>query len=739
MSDGGGRAPAAAGGVLSVALDLPLRQCFDYLPPAAAGGRVAPGQRVLVPLANKRRVGLVLAVNASSSLPADRLRPAAALLDDEPLLRPRELALLEWAASYYRHPIGEAVFAALPAPLRAGRSAAMRPALRWHAAAAGRAPDRAPRQAALLALLRARPEGMDEAALNEAFPGWRPLLRKLAQRGLAEARPEPIGLPGAPAPAEPVAVPVPTPAQDEACRRVQSALERYGAFLLDGVTGSGKTEVYLRCAERVLAAGRQVLVLIPEIGLAGQTLQRFAARFAAAGVVVLHSGLGDAERARAWLQARAGGAGVVIGTRSAVWVPLARPGLIVVDEEHDLAFKQQDGFRYNARDVAVARAYREGVPVVLGSATPSLESLHNAETGRYSHLVLPERAAAGPPAMRLVDVRDQPLRDGLAEPVLAAMDRELRDGGQVLVFMNRRGFAPAVVCLECREAYACDRCDARLVYHLDTGRLRCHHCEAARPYPSPCPRCGASRPYLVGQGTQRLEHALARRFPAYRMLRIDRDATRGKGELERRLALARQGSARLLVGTQMLSKGHDFPHLGLVVLLDTDSRLYGADFRAPERLAQLLLQVCGRAGRAARPGAVHLQTAFTEHPLLRAVAAADYHGFARMALAERAAAGLPPFSALTLLRAEARHRERVTEFLGAARELARRWPGPEVLGPAAAPMERLAGNYRGQLLVSAADRAVMATFLEPWVPAIEALDAARRVRWSIDVDPQDIL
>lgn len=735
-------APPYQGPVLQVALDVPLRRLFDYLPPADAGpDALEPGQRVEVPFGRGKRIGIIVAIAAGSPLPRARLRHALALLDRSPLLGPDTLTLLGWAAGYYRHAPGEVMFAALPALLRAGRSASLPVSLRWSALpGAAEAPQlrRAPRQAALLRLLAEAGDGLTESALDLAFERWREPLRKLAERGLVQSRADAAAV--RPSQIPPVADrPALTAAQAAACEAVAAAAGGFQTFLLDGVTGSGKTEVYLRCTELALERGQQVLVLIPEISLAGQTLARFAERFRPAGVAVLHSGLTDSERLRAWLQARAGEVGVVIGTRSAVWVPLARPGLIVVDEEHDLSFKQQEGFRYNARDVAVVRARRDAVPLLLGSATPSLESLYNVEQGRYQSLRLPERAGASAPSVHIVDIRNQPLREGIAEPALATIERHLAGGGQVLVFMNRRGWAPAVVCLGCGEPYSCARCDARLVYHRREERLRCHHCGAERAFPCPCPACQEEVPYLVGQGTQRLEAALAERFPGYRILRIDRDATRRKGELERHLRLARDGAARLLVGTQMMSKGHDFPNLSLVVILDTDGRLYGADFRAAERLAQLLVQVSGRAGRADRPGTVLLQTAFPDHPLLAAVAAGDYHHYARAALGERAGAGLPPYSAMALLRAQAKGREQVNAFLGAAALLAGEADGPEVLGPAPAPMERLAGDYRGQLLVIAAGRPLLGSFMDRWLPAVEALESARRVRWSIDIDPQEIL
>jgi primosomal protein N' (replication factor Y) len=518
-----------------------------------------------------------------------------------------------------------------------------------------------------------------------------------------------------------------------------NAAAGFRCFLLDGVTGSGKTEVYLRCIRDRLAANQQCLVLVPEIGLTPQLVERFRRRFPVP-VAILHSGLADSERLRAWNAVREGTARIVIGTRSAIFTPLRRPGLLVVDEEHDASYKQQDGFRYSARDLAVWRARELGVPLVLGSATPALESIENARSGRYERLVLADRAgAAGQPAVRLIDARAHPPQDGLTQPLIAAIRRHLAADGQVLIFLNRRGYAPTLVCPGCGDVIGCDRCDARMVLHQKRGRITCHHCGSDRPVPAACPACHAElRP--VGQGTERIEEALAREFPGEPMERIDRDTTRRRGEIERRLARVRSAEARLLLGTQMLTKGHDFPGVTLVGIVDVDQGLFGTDFRSAERLAQTFIQVAGRAGRADRAGEVYLQTLFPDHPLLRVLVGQGYGAFAELALAERQRAGWPPWSSLALLRAEATERPAVFAFLDEVAVLARAGgrPGVRLLGPAPAPMERRSGRYRGQLLVQATARRDLQRFLPEFRAAITALPAQRRVRWNLDVDPSEL-
>jgi primosomal protein N' (replication factor Y) (superfamily II helicase) len=556
-------------------------------------------------------------------------------------------------------------------------------------------------------------------------------------------------------PAKAPARPTPTGEQTAVLEQLVPAILSGGfaPFLIHGVTGSGKTEVYLRVVERALRLGRSALVLVPEIGLTPQLVDRFRRRFAAP-MAVLHSALTDHERLLAWREAFSGRARIVLGTRSAVFAPVPDLGVIIVDEEHDMSFKQHEGgFRYSARDLAVVRAQRGGVPVVLGSATPALETLHNVTTGRYTRLVLTRRAAeAAPPRLSLIDLRSSAVRAGISTPAVQAIARHLASGGQVLVFLNRRGYAPTLLCTACGWLAPCRDCDARLTVHLAAGRLRCHHCGADTALPERCPQCGFAVK-AVGQGTERIEETLATLFPGTPCIRLDRDVVRRRGDMEEAMRRMASGEARILVGTQMVTKGHDFPNVTLVVVLNADQGFFSTDFRAPERLAQTIVQVAGRAGRGEKAGEVLIQTEFPDHPLLRSLLAEGYDGFARVALAERSQASWPPFSRLAAVRDSAKTAEAALAFLTEARKSAEDLRGARdgsacggrrearairFLGPAPAAMAKRAGRYHAQLLVESADRAALHHFLAAWLPALESLPSVRRVRWALDVDPIEI-
>ncbi len=723
--------------IVRVAVPVPLPRLFDYrLPP---GDPVAPGSRVLVGFARRRLVGVVVETVAESAVPDDQMQDVLALLDPAPLLGVELLATLRWASRYYQHAIGEVVAAALPAALRSAKPLP-RPGTDMLALTdAGRvalAEPRRRRGTRVDALLEQLAAGNGEAdALDASVPGWRAAARSLRARGWLDAHRRNGTARTWPA----VAGPPLNAAQAAARAEMSAAGSSFTPFLLDGVTGSGKTEVYLGAIADVVARGAQALVLVPEIALTPQTVRRFHERLGFE-VALLHSGLSEGERARAWLAAERGDAPVVLGTRSAVFVPLARPGLIVVDEEHDASYKQQDGFRYHARDLAVVRAKALGVPLVLGSATPSLESLANVAAGRYRHLRLAARAGvARPPDLRIMDLRRKRVVDGLAVDSLRTIGEHLGAGGQVLVFRNRRGYAPVLFCHGCGWSAQCSRCDRPLTVHRGAARLRCHHCGAEEPMPASCPACASPALGAQGVGTERLETMLAERFPNVPVVRIDRDSTRTRGGRDALLDGLDADGARILVGTQMLAKGHDLPGLTLVVVVGVDEGLYSVDFRAGERLGQLVVQVAGRAGRAERRGSVILQTHHPQHPLLTALLEGGYPMLARRLLAERAAASLPPFAQLALMRAEAKRPAHALEFLEAAAAIARAPGSPVVLhGPLPAPMPRRAGYVRSQLLVEAAERPLMQAFLADWLPAVRALPLARRVRWSIDVDPVEM-
>ena len=732
--------------VLAIAIEAPLRRLFDYLPPPQVDpSALKPGLRLWVPFGRRRVVGVLVEVRDRSEFPLDKLKAAAGLIDDEPVIDEKLLDLLRWSADYYRHPLGEVIAAALPAPLRSG-TGAHESEERWSLSAAARTgslPEitaRASRLRDMAAWLSQR-EHAGAAELATLSPRWRDHLRELEKRGwVTRLRQDIAGLPYSTGNTiARVPGPEPTPEQAAAITSIDAAQGGFTSFLLHGVTGSGKTEVYLRAIEAVVARGQQALVLVPEIALTPQLVSRFAARFDAP-LAVLHSSLTDQERLRAWRAARSGAAPVVIGTRSAIFAPLANPGLIVIDEEHDASYKQQEGFRYSARDLSLVRAQRLGIPVVLGSATPSLESLERVRSGRGTLLELPNRTGgAKPPLLHLIDLRKHAETQGIATPTLLTMKKHLDAGGQVLLYLNRRGYAPSLFCPACGWVAPCPRCDARLTVHQRERALHCHHCGTHQPIPETCPNCFEPvKP--VGQGTERIEETLGRLFPDLPLARIDRDAMRKRGSLEEALERIHRGEVRILVGTQMLTKGHHFPDVSLVVVLNADQGLFGTDFRASERLAQTIVQVAGRAGRAERAGEVLIQTEFPEHPLLAQLVTGGYDAFAEAALAERREAQWPPFTRIAVLRAEAAGRETPMAFLDLARDLAQECAvaGIELLGPAAAPMERRAGHYRAQLLVHGANHSQLQRLFSRWLPLVEELPEARKVRWSLDVDPLEL-
>ncbi len=735
------------GRILAVAVDAPLRRLFDYrAPPQHEPVPLQPGQRVWVPFGRRKAVGVIMELREQSDVPEGRLKDALALIDRDPVLDPVLLDLLRWSADYYRHPPGEVIAAALPVALRNGAEA-MATAERWALSAAARTGSaepigmRATRLREMADYLAAHgPAGAAE--LGALSTRWRDHVRELEQRGwVIRVREDtlPTWASGLALDAVRAIGPELSAHQRQAVDAIESAHGTYASFVLHGVTGSGKTEVYLRAIAEVVARGEQALVLVPEISLTPQLVARFAERFPGP-LAVLHSGLTDTDRLQAWRAARSGLARVVIGTRSAVFAPLTRPGLIVIDEEHDASYKQQDGFRYSARDLALARAQRLGIPVVLGSATPSLESLERVRAGRAQRLDLPNRTAgAKPPSLHLIDLRAHAETQGMATPTMLTIRRHLDAGGQVLVYLNRRGYAPTLFCPGCGWVAPCPRCDARLTVHQRERSLECHHCGTHRPIPEICPDCGeAVKP--VGQGTERIEETLAAMFPAYTLARIDRDAVRKRGALEATLDRIQSGEVRLLVGTQMLTKGHHFPEVTLVVVLNADQGLFGTDFRAAERLAQTIVQVAGRAGRADKAGEVLIQTEYPDHPLLQQLVTGGYEAFATAALAERELARWPPFARVAVLRAEAPGRAAPQEFLERAKAYALECgvDGVEMLGPASAPMERRAGHYRAQLLLHAASHSPLQRLLARWVPMLEEAPGARKVRWALDVDPLEL-
>lgn len=723
--------------LVRVAVPVPLTRLFDYLLDASLPVPQV-GCRVRVPFAGREVTGVVLELPDSSDMAADQLKPVVAVLDQEPLLDAGFMANLLWASRYYQHPVGEVFEAALPVLLR--KSGALPEAgvgaLRLMAAGTDALAQDGPRIGkrgrALLEALVSGPKPLPE--LDQIHPGWRVPARRLRDRGLVEDCRLPVS---------PLRTQASTPSlnadQQNAVDAVGSALGSFDPFLLDGVTGSGKTEVYLALIAKVIAEGKQALVLVPEISLTPQATRRFRERLGF-DIAILHSGLSETERAKAWLSAARGEARVILGTRSAVFVPLAKPGIIVVDEEHDASFKQQDGFRYHARDFALVRARSLDIPVVLGSATPSLESMANAEAGRYRTLRLPQRAgSARPPSLQVMDVRKKRLRHGLAVLTLERIAESLGRGEQVLVFRNRRGYAPVLICQACGWSAQCKRCDRPMTVHRGAARLRCHHCAAEARMPVACPQCAMTTLAPQGQGTERLEETLREQFPDVPILRVDRDTTRSRSGRDAVFEQLEGEGARILVGTQMLAKGHDLPGLTLVVVVGVDEGLHSVDFRAAERLGQLIVQVAGRAGRADRPGAVILQTHHPDHPVLLALLEGGYPALTRQLIKERRGGSLPPFVHLALVRAEARQMHQVNAFLQSALDLAGSpRNGLALHGPLPAPMPRRAGYQRAQLLIEASERNRMQAFLPEWLARVRELPDARKVRWSIDVDPVEM-
>ena len=721
-----------------------MREPLDYLPIAGREAASLPaGSRVRVPFGRRHAVGIVTGHAAHSSLATDRLRRVSELLDAEPLLDAALLELLRRTAEYYHHPLGEVIAAALPRLLRGGVSAAaveqyaaLTPA---GAAVAGTGePRRAPRQRALLELLAADSGEASASRLDALEPGWRPAARGLQQRGwLKLAERLETGPAGPPESRAEASGPALTDAQAAAVAAIGAAAHQFSCLVLEGATGSGKTEVYLCATAEALARGERVLVLVPEIGLTPQLIGRFRERFFIP-MALLHSGLSDGERLRAWRMARSGEARIVMGTRSAVFAPVQGLGLIIIDEEHDASYKQHEGgCRYSARDLAVWRAQQLKVPVLLGSATPALETMHNLASGRYTRLLLPRRAdQAAAPRIALIDLRAHAVHAGIGGPVLQAIGRHLEEGGQVIVYLNRRGYAPTLLCTSCGWIAPCHSCDARLTVHQGANQLRCHYCGAQEALPERCARCGyAVKP--VGQGTERVAETLQAMFPTHALARLDRDVARAHTRVEAVMESVLSGAARILVGTQMVTKGHHFPGVTLVVVLNADHGLFSTDFRAAERLAQTIVQVAGRAGRAERAGEVLIQTEYPDHPLLQQLLAGGYEGFASGALAERAAAGWPPFSCLALLRASSRAPAAALRFLAAARAQAGKPAQVRLLGPVEATMVRRAGRYHAQLLIESPERAPLHRFLHGFVAALETLPEARPVRWALDVDPLD--
>ncbi|AMG30417.1 primosomal protein N' [Grimontia hollisae] len=726
--------------IAQVALPVPLYKTFDY---CIAGERPVVGGRVRVPFGKQYKVGVVTALTDSSDFPLEQLKPINAVLDTSPLWTPPLYKVLNWASGYYQYPLGDALATVMPGALRKGKPATRERERYWQLTETGKTQplsslSRAPKQARVLTLLRHGAMAHSDLLEEDLTAA---VLKAVEEKGWIETTNAQPTKPWQPDYAVMEEKPRLNSEQAMAVATI-NANPDFACYLIEGVTGSGKTEVYLNLLEPVLTRGQQAMILVPEIGLTPQTINRFKRRFNVP-VVVMHSALNDTERLNAWLAARDNEAAIIIGTRSALFTPCKSLGIIIVDEEHDASYKQQDSFRYHARDLAVMRGHEENIPVVLGSATPCLESLHNAKTGKYHHLILSVRAGNALKTQNgVLDIRGLYLEAGLSAPLIAEMRKHLSQGNQVMLFLNRRGYSPAMMCHECGWLAECQRCDAYYTLHQSSHELRCHHCGSQRPIPHQCGSCGSTQLISVGVGTEQLEAQLETLFPEYKTIRIDRDNTRRKGSLEAYLNAIHNKEYHILIGTQMLAKGHHFPDVTLVALVDVDSALFSNDFRAPERLAQLFIQVAGRAGRASKPGYVLLQTHHPEHALLQSLVRKGYDSFAADALNERKMAHLPPFSYFALIRAEAHHSSEVEQFLHQARTVLEATPIPDdecaVMGPAPAPLHRRAGRFRWQLVFQAPNRRILQQRLSMALPAIRQLPLAKKVRWSLDIEPQDM-
>jgi primosomal protein N' (replication factor Y) len=725
--------------VARIALPLPKPRLFDYLVEDRDG--LAVGLCARVPFGPGEKTGVIVALDPADAMPHEKLKPLRELLIDVPPLPGAWLAMAEFAARYYQHPLGEVIATALPPGLKRAVRLPREDDPLLAATAEGRAALAAAKKltralAAVSLVCSAGPmrrsamlEQLDEAAaasLRDARnKGWLEVVAAGSDIAMLDA----MQL---------------NTQQAAAVETMSAALGRFESFLLHGITGSGKTEVYLQLIAATLAQGKSALMLVPEIGLTPQLLERVAARFPGARLVALHSGLADGARSRGFVQALRGEVDIVLGTRLSVFAPLPNLGLIVVDEEHDASFKQQEGLRYSARDMAVWRARNEGFPIVLGSATPSLETWLHADAKRYTRLSLTLRAVAeAPPVVKLVDTRRMKLDQGLSPHLVDALRERLIRGEQSLVFLNRRGYAPVIACPSCNWISACKHCSANMVFHQADAILRCHHCGAEEQVPRTCPTCGNHDVHAFGRGTQRLEERLGEYFPSARILRVDRDSVKTPAQWEAVRNQIDAGEVDILIGTQMLAKGHDFPRLTLVGIVGADASLYSSDYRAPERLFQQLMQVSGRAGRAELPGEVLIQTEFVDHPLFRHLASHDFPGFAAMQLGERKQAGFPPYSYHAVLRAEAPELKDAVEFLKTTRMAAQLITTETSLpvrlfDPVPMRLVRRARQERAQLVLEADSRPVLQTLLSSWVMQLHAMRLPRDLRWHLDVDPGDL-
>lgn len=729
--------------ILQIAIPTPLRKSFDYLPPVLTTLnnqqtiKWKPGVRVLVPFGNQQLTGILLATKNSADVDTAKLKPAIEILDEQPIFSSILLKLMRWATDYYQHPIGECFATALPNLLRKGQALLDETTSYWRLShttiTVEHLPKSAKAQRALLAYLSEHSLTLESEIKSAGFSSN--TLKILYEKQLIECIKKP--------PEPQLNVPIRAShlklnnEQKPLIEQFKQRTPGFETILLEGITGSGKTEVYLQLIEIVLKQGEQALILVPEIGLTPQTLSRFEQRFDCP-MAIFHSNLTDKQRLAYWQQARSGVARIIIGTRSALFTATSKLGLIIIDEEHDLSYKQQDGLRYSARDLACVRAKLENIPIILGSATPTLETLHNVEQGKFTHWQLTQRAGnAQPPAIHLLDIRNQPMSEGIAESVLPEIEHCLSKGEQALLFINRRGFAPSLICHDCGWVSQCHACDARLTIHLGARHLRCHHCQSIEPIPHRCPQCQSNELVYFGAGTERIEKSLLQHFPGIPLYRIDRDTTSNKNAMSDMLENIQNNQAAILVGTQMLAKGHHFPNVTLVVVLDADGALMGTDYRAIERFGQLLTQVTGRAGREEKSGKAIIQTHYPDHKQLNKLINHGYHRFAMDILAERKQLALPPFVYHALVRLEDKDAQNALQTLEQLKHAIGLQPC-QCIGPFPASLQRRAHFYRYQLLIAANNRTQLKHGVAALINASTKIIKTHKQRWSIDIDPQDM-
>ncbi len=733
--------------ILRVAIKRPFYKLLDY--ECAITPIPTVGCRVRVPLGSIDVIALVVETGIDSEL--EDLKTILEIIDVKPLIDKSMMSLLTWASRYYFYPLGEVLFHALPVSLRKSRKVPKLSLWKANAAVTDESLEhikRAPKQQAMLKWLMN--DECDSTTLqNEFGAGWRNILRQLEKKGLLTSRGIDAENTSLSVPPSIAAVPIKkrvtlTKEQASCVDTITDIFKNPETkpILLHGITGSGKTEVYLRIMEPILGSSKQVLILVPEIGLTPQLISRVKEHFPLYTVAPLHSSLADGERMKVWLGAKSGVIDVVIGTRSAVFTPMKNLGVILIDEEHDASFKQQEGFLYQGRDMALKRAYDEGVPILLGSATPSLESLHNVKRDRFHYTRLSSRPGKSVrPEMVLQDIRSLPLQAGISQLMMDEIRQHLKNKNQVMLFLNRRGFAPILMCPSCGWHAECKQCDIGMTYHASSRKVICHHCGAEEVVKQNCPDCHSDKLTTQGQGTERIEEVLKSHFSSTPVIRVDRDSTSRKGSLEKMLQQVHEGQPVILIGTQMLSKGHDFPNLTLVGILDVDQALFSMDYRAQERLTQQILQVAGRAGRDKKKGRVVLQTSQPNHPILLNLLSQGYFKTAEQILTERLIWNYPPYGAQAMIRASAVKADSAMNFLAKLRNALepQETMEYELLGPIPSPLSKRAGRYRFQLLISSKQRGALHSVLGIALQELSLLRKTGGIRWYIDVDPSDFL